>query len=146
MEEQGVVIEVKGATALVRMSESGGCENCASGGACKTGSGGRVLDAVNKAGASVGQRVVVEFSGGAFLKASFVVYVVPVVFLFAGAYLGGVFGPGIYGGMTVDSWQAAGGVLFLALSLIVLRAYDRVVKKSGTLNPVVIRIAGLEEK
>ncbi|HEX9859926.1 MAG TPA: SoxR reducing system RseC family protein [Nitrospirota bacterium] len=142
MEEQGVVIELKGSTALVRMAETGGCEGCSSAGACKAGSESHVLEAVNKAGASMGQLVVVEFPGGAFLKASFIVYIIPVIMLFAGAILGGLFGPGLYSGISMDSWQAVGGVIFLALSLVMLRIYDSVVKKTGTQTPVITRVAG----
>lgn len=141
MDEMGVVIELKGASALVRMAESGGCEGCASGGTCTLEKEGRVLEAVNIAGAKPGQHVVVEFPGGAFLRASFVVYMLPVAFLFAGAFLGGEYGPSVYPGISSDNWQAVGGVIFLVLSLGVLKVFDTVTKKRGIHSPVVSRIA-----
>lgn len=140
MEEEGVVVEVRGAAAVVKLEETGGCGSCASAGTCKAGSGGRLLEAENRASASAGDRVMVSIPGGSFIRASFIVYMVPVIMLFAGAFLGGEYGPSIYGGLTADSWQALGGVLFLALSAAGLRLYDRMVKKVGQAGAVVSRV------
>ncbi len=140
MEEVGVVVEVKGTAAVVRITETGGCGSCASAGVCKAGSDGRLLEAENAAGAKAGDKVAVEISGSSFIKASFVVYMVPVIMLFAGAYFGGEYGPSIYGGITVDAWQALGGVTFLALSVAALRLYDRAVKRGGRARAAVTRV------
>ncbi len=141
MEEEGVVISVSDGMATVQMIEGAGCQGCASAGACKSGSEAkRTLEAVNKAGAAPGQCVVVDIESGAFLKASFIVYMVPVIFLFAGAYLGDVIARSVPGVMAAESWQAFGGVLFLALSILGVRLYDRKVKSSKGLRPVVVKI------
>ena len=139
MEEEGIVVRVTGATASVRMDGGGGCDSCASSGACKAGSGDRVLDADNPIGAAEGQRVLVRICSAGFLKASFIVYMGPVVALFAGAILGGEAGPGIYGGISADAWQAIGGVLFLAVSLAGIRLYDRNTRRRGGLRPVIVK-------
>jgi len=140
MEEEGIVLSVEGSIASVRMVEGGGCEGCSSSGSCKVASGGRVLEADNKAGAKPGDSVTVRIEASSFLKASFIVYMVPVIFLFIGAAAGGRFGPGIYGGISVDNWQAIGGVLFLALSLFGIRLYNRRVKLVKGMMPVIIKI------
>jgi len=126
MKEQGVVVELKGTAAVVRIEEQGGCASCGSAGTCKAEAGGRLLEAENRAGAKRGDSVEVELSGGSFVKASLVVYMVPVLFLFAGAFLAGRYGPSLYGGISLDAWQALGGVLFLVLSALGLRLYDRI--------------------
>ena len=140
MEEEGLVISVSDGNATVQMIEGGGCQSCASAGTCKAGSGGRTLDAINKAGAAPGQHVVVDIESGAFLKASFIVYMVPVIFLFVGAYLGDFAARQMPGVMEAESWQAAGGVLFLALSILGVRLYDRKAKSTKGLRPVVVKI------
>jgi len=140
MEEEGVVVEVRGTAAVVRIAESGGCGSCASAGTCKPDAAGRLLEAENAAGAKAGDRVAVSISGGSFLKASMVVYMFPVLMLFAGAFLGGEYGPSISGDLSLDAWQAVGGASFLALSLVGLRLYDRMVKKGGRAKAVVSRI------
>ena len=45
MDEVGVVIEVKGAIAVVKVAGGGGCEGCSSSGSCKVAEGGRVTGA-----------------------------------------------------------------------------------------------------
>ncbi len=140
MEEEGVVTAVSGETATVQVTEAGGCQGCAAAGSCKTGAGGRTLEAINRAGARPGQCVVIDIESGAFLKASFIVYVVPVIALFAGAFLGGMAAGAFPGIMGPETWQALGGVGLLALSILVIRLYDRKVKASKGLRPVIVRI------
>ena len=140
MEELGVVVEVKEDGAVVRMMRAGSCEGCSAGGSCKAVSGDRLLIASNPVGAKPGQHVEIKIEGGAFLKASFLVYMVPIIFLFIGAALGGNFGPRIYGGMSVDYWQALAGAAFLALSIVAVRLYDKKVKNNSMLKPVITKI------
>ena len=140
MEEEGIVIEVTDGRAAVRMIESGGCQGCSAAGSCKSGAEGRVLEAVNRAGARPGQRVLVGMDSTAFMKASIFVYMTPVLFLFAGAVLGGAAGPHISAGLSVETWQALSAVLFLALSIVIIRLYDRRVKRDKKLRAVILRV------
>lgn len=141
MEEVGVVLEVKdNGTAVVRMSKAGSCEACSAAGSCKAVSGDRVLEAENRAGAVPGQHVAVEIEAGAFLRASFLVYMMPVIFLFIGAALGGKYGPAISGSLTLDYWQAIGGILFLIASVVLIRLYNNKVRKDKGLKSVITKI------
>lgn len=140
MEETGLVIELKGSLALVRVKEGSGCEGCSGAGSCKAVSGERVLEAENSVGAKPGQRVLISIGSGAFLKASFLVYMVPIIFLFIGAYVGGKVGPTLYPGLAMDYWQALTGATFLALSAGVIRLYDKRVKKGTGLRPVIVSV------
>ncbi|MHB8173589.1 MAG: SoxR reducing system RseC family protein [Nitrospirota bacterium] len=140
MEEPGVVIETAGTTAKVMMSKAGTCESCGASGSCKVASGDRVMEADNPLGAKPGQQVMVDIESGAFLKATFLTYMLPVIFLFLGAYLGGKYGPALSGAISMDYWQALGGVVFLVLSAVLVRLYDRKVKRSTTIRPVIVKI------
>jgi sigma-E factor negative regulatory protein RseC len=140
MEEIGVVMETSGMTAKVMMTRSGSCESCSASGTCKAVSDDRVMEADNPLGAEPGQHVLLKIESGMFLKATFLTYMLPVIFLFLGAYLGGKFGPEISGAISVDNWQALGGVAFLVLSAAMVRLYDRKVKKSKLLKPVIVKI------
>jgi sigma-E factor negative regulatory protein RseC len=140
MDEVGVVIELKDRLAIVKVAGGGGCEGCKSSGSCKVAEGGRVIEADNGMGAKPGQHVMVELPAGAFLKASFLVYMVPVLFLFIGAGLGGKYGLMLYPGIKEDFWQAIGGVLFLVISLFLVRLYNTAVNKENTLRPVITKI------
>jgi sigma-E factor negative regulatory protein RseC len=140
MEEIGVVMEVAGTTAKVMMTRSGSCESCGASGSCKAVSDDRVMEADNTLGAQPGQHVLLEIESGMFLKATFLTYMIPVIFLFLGAYLGGKFGQAISGAVSVDNWQALGGVAFLVISAVLIRLYDRKIKKSKVLKPVIVKI------
>ena len=140
MEEIGVVMEVAGTTAKVMMTRSGSCESCNAAGSCKAVSDDRVMEADNLLGALPGQHVLLKIESGLFLKATFLTYMLPVIFLFLGAYLGGKYGPEISGAISLDNWQALGGVAFLILSAVMVRFYDRKVKKSKVLKPVIVKI------
>jgi sigma-E factor negative regulatory protein RseC len=144
MEETGVVMELtKDGRAIVQMSKSGGCEGCKAAGTCKAISGDRVLEADNKIGAVPGQQVILKIDSGMFLKSSFIVYMIPVIFLFIGAALGGKYGPAINGSITLDYWQAIGGCVFLGLSVVLIRVYDRMIKGGkGLLRPEITKIVG----
>ena len=142
MEETGVVAELQGGMALVKMNESGGCEGCNAAGTCKAAQGGgRMLMAENRIGAKVGQCVTVKVEGGAFLAASFLVYIVPVIFLFVGAWAGGALSTSVLPGVRADYMQAAGGVALLALSIIVIRYLDKKAGSAKGLRPVIVKIS-----
>jgi len=141
LEEEGVVVELKGGSAVVRM-DKGGCEGCGSAEICQSTGDDRLLEADNRAGASPGQRVTVDVDSGAFLKASLVVYMTPVVFLFLGAWLGGVYGPSMLPGKSADFYQAIGGMAFLVLSIIAVRLYGKRTRTGNTVRPFIAKIVG----
>lgn len=140
MEEEGTVVEATGRTARVMMKPGGGCEGCGSSGSCKVAGGERILEADNPIGAKPGQNVLLAIGGGAFLKASFVVYMVPVIALFIGAGLGDYISKAYPDKMTPDFWQASLGILFLVLSVVGIRLYDRHVAKGRGLRPVIVKV------
>ncbi|MBI5191487.1 MAG: SoxR reducing system RseC family protein [Nitrospirae bacterium] len=139
MEEEGTVVETTGNTARVMMKPGAGCEGCKSG-SCKVAGGERILDADNPVGAKAGQDVLLDIGGGAFLKASFIVYMVPVIALFIGAGLGDYISKAYPDKMTPDFWQASLGIFFLVLSVIGIRLYDRHIAKGRGLRPVIVKV------
>lgn len=85
MQEQvGVVLEVSGSMAKVKATRHSDCENC---GACP-GNQAMVLEARNPVGAKPGQRVAFEVKEVNMLKAAFIVYMLPLVAIFLGAWGG----------------------------------------------------------
>ncbi len=133
-------METAGDTAKVMMSGSGGCEGCKAAGSCKVASGDRIMEADNPLGAKPGQHVMVNIESAMFLKATFLTYMLPVIFLFLGAYLGGKYGPMLSGAIALDYWQALGGIIFLVLSAALVRLYDRKVKRATTIRPVIVKV------
>jgi sigma-E factor negative regulatory protein RseC len=94
--EEGVVIGLDRPTAQgpararVQLAAGDHCEACPSRGICRPERDpeARVLDVVDPVGVAVGDRVRVAVPGGAVLRASFLVYGLPLVLLLAGVVLG----------------------------------------------------------
>jgi sigma-E factor negative regulatory protein RseC len=87
----GIVTAVQGRTALVVTSEEPECESCSAKDTCSTfgGSGAnREVRARNTAGAEVGDVVRISIQGSHFLKATFLVYMVPMLALIGGVLVG----------------------------------------------------------
>jgi positive regulator of sigma E activity len=64
----------------------------------------------------------------------------PVVFLFLGAWVGDKLGPGLLPGKEPDFYHAIGGVLFLLLSVAGIRLYGKWVGRSNSVQPFVAHI------
>ena len=88
--EEGIVTRIDAAGAWVKTVRGDCCESCTSKGMCHTMGGGKEMEvpAVNTAGARVGDRVVLRMNTAPFLKATFLVYLFPVLLLVIGATIG----------------------------------------------------------
>ncbi|MGD2186017.1 MAG: SoxR reducing system RseC family protein [Desulfobacterales bacterium] len=88
--EQGVVLRTDAEIAWVKTIRSSACEGCTAKGSCRTMGGGQEMEvkALNPAGARVGDRIVLSFETRSLLKATFLIYMFPIIALIAGAALG----------------------------------------------------------
>ncbi len=93
--EQGVVMEVLAATAdaparaRVRLLAGDHCEGCPAAVMCKPGGGDRrLMDVTDPVGVAPGDQVEVAVPGGQVLRASFLVYGLPLLLLLLGVWLG----------------------------------------------------------
>ncbi len=90
--EKGIVIKADSNTALVKTTRSSSCESCDSRKSCSVISDGKEMEmeveVINDANAKAGDRVVLSFETSALLKASFLLYVFPIILLLTGALLG----------------------------------------------------------
>ena len=142
VEEEGTVVELRGPLALVRAVPSAQCAGCAAAGACHGGGSGgeKVVEAVNEAGASPGDRVVMALQSGALLKAAFRVYVIPVLGILAGAGAAQVAVEVLRGGQGAGAAAGIGGAAGAVLALLAQRLHSRRPGGAGTLRPRVVRI------
>jgi sigma-E factor negative regulatory protein RseC len=95
------------------------------------------LDADNRLGAKLGQRVVIEVSNTNMLKASFIMFFLPLLTTGSGFLLGLWLAPVF----RLPEWYLETGLaaVFLALALIYIRSYDRFLARTKNL-PVITRI------
>ncbi len=138
--EEGVVTEIHGHIATVRIDKAGACARCNVG--CMEQGGGMVTEAANPTGAQVGDTVQLAFNPRAALTASLLTFGVPLLALLLGVILATVVAGQIdYQGNRQLLSIGAGAILFV-LSFIPLRSYDRRIKESGTYNVVVVEVLG----
>lgn len=88
--EEGVVIRTAEQTAWVKTIRSAACEACASRSSCTAMGGGNEMEVevVNLVGAGVGDRVLLHFETSSLLKATFMLYVLPILMMLIGAVIG----------------------------------------------------------
>ena len=120
-----------GTAAVVHIRESacsGDCHKCSGCGAAKETV---ILSAGNPIGARPGDLVKVESSTAPVLKAAMVLYVLPLLQLFLGYWLGTL--PGSFG--------ALGGGLGFLLGIVIIIAYDRLVVNKADLRYTITAFA-----
>jgi sigma-E factor negative regulatory protein RseC len=117
----GMVKSVDGATAKV-VIEAGAscCENCEKE-SCDVEARGIETEAVNLAHAKVGQKVRVDMNTYTYFKGALILYILPLVALFAGAVLGKFYLPEYTGGVNSDLLSAGGGIFLFLFSLVFVK-------------------------
>jgi len=123
MRECGRVIEAYGNVAKVEVFRRDECERCK---ACGFGSRDRIVAvATNTVGAEKGDEVVLELEGTQVVRAAVIVYLIPLVFLLIGLYLGTVFASFIDRRDMAQILAAVFGFGFLGLSYAGVAVYSR---------------------
>nr|HID59001.1 hypothetical protein [Desulfobacterales bacterium] len=125
MTEEGTVKRVQGSMAWVVTKRSDMCQNCLARSACHMLGGGDEVEAKvkNTANARVGDRVVIGLSETAMLKATFLVYLVPVMALFGGSLIGLLLNKLVYANASSDLLEIVTGSIsfFMAIFWIKTR-------------------------
>ena len=133
-EQEGIVLEIAGDMAKVKASRHSDCDNC---GACP-GNMAIIVEMRNPVGARPGQRVVFEVKQVGMLQAAFVVYVLPLLAVVAGAFAGD-YAAGKYGGEALW-YQLGGGFAAFVIAIAYVKFFDRNARNSEKMQPVIIRI------
>ena len=125
----GLVAGINGDMAQIRFLRGKQCANC---GACLTAGESEMEIALpNSLGAKVGDRVVVDLPPKRVVQASLLAYALPLAFLIAGVFLGG---------LVSDLFGLILGVAACALAYGVLRLVDRRNRKKHSFQPRMERI------
>lgn len=143
--EEGIVIRAGGQkpqTAWVKTAQSGQCKSCSERNSCHGESKNleREVEAVNLVGASVGDLIQISIDSGALLKATFLLYIFPIICMFAGALAGNKLGAGMnIDPSTLSVLMAA--IFFLGAMIIVRMRAGRMALKMEY-RPKITRIIG----
>jgi sigma-E factor negative regulatory protein RseC len=145
--EEGVVFKMgaSGAgTAWVKTTRSSACESCSSRDTCHGESGGKEMEmeveAINTADARVGDRVLLNIRTASLLKATFLLYVFPILAMIAGAVLGQAVA--VMRDADPSGLSALFGFLFFGLAFIVIRITGRHLSKNTSYQPEIIKVRG----
>lgn len=125
----GLVVGLNGNMAQIHFLRGKQCANC---GACLTAGDNEMEIALpNSLGAKVGDRVVVDLSPKRVVQASLLAYAVPLAFLIAGVFLGG---------LVSDLFGLILGIVACGLAYGILRLVDRRNQKRHSFQPRMERI------
>ena len=125
----GLVVGLSAEMAQIRFLRGKQCANC---GACLTAGENEMEIALeNTLGAKVGDRVVVDLSPKRVVQASLLAYAVPLAFLIAGVFLGG---------LVSDWFGLVLGVVACGLAYGILRLVDHQNRKKHQFQPRMERI------
>lgn len=130
--EQGVVLRIDSEAAWVKTTRSSACQGCTARKSCHTQSGSQDMEvkALNIAGAREGDRIVLSFETRSLLKATFLIYVFPIIFLIAGAAIGQVLAPLMAFNSSTLSVLLGFAFFFNALFIVKTRA-NKMAKKNA---------------
>jgi sigma-E factor negative regulatory protein RseC len=140
--EEGVVFKISTpGTAWVRTTRSSACESCSSRHACQQGeAAGKEMEveAINTVNAHVGDRIVLNIRTASLLKATFLLYVFPILAMLAGALLGQWVAQ--TRGSDPSSMAALFAFAFFGLAFVVIRVAGRRLAKDKSYRPEIIKV------
>ena len=143
IEEQAIVLSVQNEDATLEIIRSKPCGICGQTRGCGVSLWGRVFGhqasifkAANQINAQVGDAVIVGVDEQAILLSAFAAYGIPLVTLFAGGFLAGIFAPS---DAHADRNAVIGAVLGLLLGMAWLKGHLQGRRLDARFQPVILR-------
>ena len=138
--EHGVVLRTDSDSAWVKTARSSACEDCSAKGSCHSLEGERDMEvkAINIAGARVGDRIVLSFETASLLKATFLIYVFPIILLIAGAAFGQMLASFLK--LSPSALSVGLGFAFFFTSLLIIKARANKMAKKNDYQPKITKI------
>ena len=138
--EEGIVIKIDSQTAWVKTTKTSACKSCSARSSCHTMGGGKEMEveAINRVGAKVGEKVVLSFDTSPLLKATFLLYVFPIITMIIGAFLGQKMA--VLLNFDTSMLSAMMGFSFFGLTLLFVKSRGNKLAKRDEYQPKVIRI------
>lgn len=136
--EQGTVVKTDNGVAVVKTRKSEACAGCASRNACNAMGNDVEVEALNRIGAKQGDDVVLQIQTRPFLKATFILYLFPILCMMAGAMAGEKLAPAFDFDKSVLSAILAFASFFI--SIWIVKAKGKEMGKKEEYRPKIIRI------
>jgi sigma-E factor negative regulatory protein RseC len=136
--EKGIVTQIGTGTAWVRTLPSEACAGCPSCGTCNAQREDTEVEVLNEVGAKIGDRILIDIKTSAFLKATFLLYVFPIIGLLAGSLLG--VQAAEYYGYDSSACSALIGFAAFFLTVAVVRVKGNRMGQDKAYRPRIVRI------
>ncbi|MGD9330535.1 MAG: SoxR reducing system RseC family protein [Desulfobacterales bacterium] len=136
--EKGIVLNTGPGTAWVRTLPSEACAGCSSCGTCNAQRQDAEVEVINEIGARPGDRILIDIKTSAFLKATFLLYILPIIGLTAGAMLGLQLAE--YQGYDASACSAASGFGAFFLTVAFVRIQGNRMGRARAYRPKIIKI------
>jgi sigma-E factor negative regulatory protein RseC len=130
--EEGIVTRADGALAEVKTVKTEACASCSAKGFCHDSGREMTVSVLNSVNARPGDRVRLEIATGAFVKVMFLLYIVPVLALLAGALIGLAVGG--------DEAAAVGALIGFVLAVALVRSKGRKMGAMAAYQPRIVRV------
>ncbi len=129
--------------AKVAVLAKSACANCPTAGVCHPeGDGDSWMEASNPLGAKQGQRVKVVLAPQVYLKASLILYGIPMTVFIAAAIAAKNIAIRLGAEPQSDLWAFFAGMACLVVSFFFIRSYNRKVERTSEYKPVITEILG----
>jgi sigma-E factor negative regulatory protein RseC len=141
VQETGVVESLTGEYAFIKAERAESCGHCASKSLCHSIDEKEhvIVQTINTIGAKVGDTVRFEIPVNSFLKASLLVYAVPLIALLIGSLVGRLLYPYFSESMSKDGISAISAFMFLIVSIFLVRMIGKGAKDEKYI-PKIIQI------
>lgn len=146
MNKIGVVTATHSNTAFVRLARHSACSEC---GMCNHGdveSKDMLVEALNEAGATVGDRVQVDLESVQVVRAAFIFYTLPLIALLVGVFAGKAALTGLGYEAHSDLGAAVIGTILMVISFVVIRMNEGRFQKSGRYLSRVVEICRADDE
>ncbi|MGB3342101.1 MAG: SoxR reducing system RseC family protein [bacterium] len=131
MKEKGIVVEIHGFVAKIRLMPSEACKGCPSSGICRPAGKTMLMEADNKVKAAIGDEVWVETLAKQSMIAVFFLFVFPILLGLIVILITTRYGV---------SYMVIGGIIGLAIGLLLAKIIDSHLRKIGKLLPTIIEV------
>ncbi len=138
--EQGIVIRTDSSAAWVKTIKTGDCAGCSARGSCHSMGNTNEMEvkAINEAGAKEGDRIVLLFETSSLLKATFLIYVFPILLLMIGAVLGQEIALSI--NLDPSGFAALMGFSFFFAAVLIIKIRANKMAQKNEYHPKIVKI------
>lgn len=139
LEEEGIVIEAQGLRAKVQIEKRSACESCSAAAICHPPEHD-YLNAVNNIGAVKGQKVRVIVQPEQYLRASIILYGLPILVFLGGIVIGKFLAVRLIGELYSDLWAFAAACAGTFITFMIIIRYHGKKRREDAYDPMIVEI------